>query len=86
MKRPKRDGEPADEKLAVNTRRLETLADVAAKAADAKRWQARKFGLADQEEASEVRNLTQDTEARAQAEAAMKEMMAKAGGKPRRRY
>lgn len=77
------EGEQAGEKLEVNTTRLETLADAAAGIAQAKRWQARKNGLSIEVEASEVRNLNHDAEARAQAEAAMKQMMAKPGKKPR---
>lgn len=55
--------------------RLEKLANAAATSAQAKRWQARKNGLEDQAEPSEVRNLSHDAEARAQAEAAMRQMM-----------
>jgi hypothetical protein len=57
--------------------RLEKLASAATTAAQARQWRARKNGLQDQEEASEVRNLNHDAEARAQAEAAMQQMMAK---------
>jgi len=56
--------------------RLEKLATAAATSAQAKRWRARQNGLQDQGEASEVRNLNHDAEARAQAEAAMRQMMA----------
>ena len=56
--------------------RLERLANAATQAAQAKQWQARKNGLTDQGEASEVRNLTHDADAKAQAEAAMQQMMA----------
>ncbi len=56
--------------------RLEKLANAAATSAQAKRWQARKNGLEDQVEPSEVRNLSHDAEARAQAEAAMRQTMA----------
>jgi hypothetical protein len=79
--RDKKDGEPT-EKLAVNTARLEALA---AEAAQAKHWRARKSGMQDQGEPSEVRTLNHDAEARAQAEAAMQRMMEKAGGKRRSR-
>ncbi len=79
-KREKQSAEPTKEKLEVNTARLEALA---ASAAQSKQWQARKSGLQDQGEASEVRNLSHDAEARAQAEAAMQQMMAKSGGKRR---
>ena len=65
--------------------RLERLANAAAQAAQAKQWQARKNGMANQGEPAEVRDLSQDAEAKAQAEAAMQAMLAKSGGKPRRR-
>ena len=65
--------------------RLERLANAATQAAQAKQWQARKNGMANQGEPAEVRNLNHDAEAKAQAEAAMQAMMAKTGGKPRRR-
>ena len=79
--RDKKDGEPT-EKLVVNTARLEALA---AEAAQAKHWRARKSGMQDQGEPSKVRNLNHDAEARAQAEAAMQRMMGKSGGKRRGR-
>jgi hypothetical protein len=79
--RDKKDAKPA-EKLEVNTARLEALA---AEAAQAKQWRARKSGLQDQDEPSEVRNLSHDADARAQAEAAMQQMMAKSAGKRRGR-
>ena len=56
--------------------RLEKLANAAATSAQARQWKARKSGLDDQVEPSEVRNLSHDAEARAQAEAAMRQMMA----------
>ena len=61
--------------------RLEALA---AEASQSKQWRARKSGLQDQDEPSEVRNLNHDSEARAQAEAAMQQMMAKQSAKPKR--
>jgi predicted Ser/Thr protein kinase len=65
---------------------LESLAKAAATAAQARKWRSRKNGLQYQEEPSEVRNLTHDAEARAQAEAAMRLMAAaKPKGKPRGR-
>jgi hypothetical protein len=79
--RDKKDGEPT-EKLVVNTARLEALA---AQATQAKHWRARKSGMQDQDEPSEVRNLKHDAEANAQAEAAMQRMMEKSGGKWRGR-
>jgi hypothetical protein len=57
--------------------RLEQLASAAATAAQAKQWRGRKNGLQQQEEPSEVRNLSQNAEARARAEEAMRQMMAK---------
>lgn len=57
--------------------RLERLANAAATAAQTKQWRARKNGLGQQEASSEVRNLSNDAEARARAEEAMRQMMAK---------
>jgi len=57
--------------------RLEKLANAAATAAQAKQWRARKNGINQEEEASEVRNLSNNAEARARAEEAMRQMMAK---------
>ena len=55
--------------------------------AQAKKWRARKNGLQYQDEPAEVRNLTHDTEARAQAEAAMRLMgVAKPKRKPGGRW
>ncbi len=79
--RGKKDAEPT-ERLGVNTARLEALA---AEAAQAKHWRARKSGMQGQDEPSEVRNLNHDGEARAQAEAAMQRMIEKPGGKWRGR-
>jgi hypothetical protein len=64
---------------------LERLARGAATAAQGRQWRARKSGLRDEEEPSEVRNLNHDADARAQAEAAMQQMMAKSKWKPRAR-
>jgi hypothetical protein len=64
--------------------RLEKLANAAASAAQAKQWRARKNGLQEQDEPAEVRNLSHDAEARARAEEAMRQMMARPQGK--RRY
>jgi hypothetical protein len=63
--------------------RLERLANVAASAAQANQWRARKNGLHQQEEPSEVRNLNHDAEARARAEDTMRQMIAKPQGKRR---
>ncbi len=81
--------EPAEAKAQVSTPhldQLEKLANAAAAAAQAKQWRARKNGLRDQEEPSEVRNLNNDAEARAQAEAAMQKMMAKLRAKKPSRW
>ncbi|MBD2746158.1 hypothetical protein IC232_05525 [Microvirga sp. BT688] len=64
--------------------RLEKLANAAATAAQGRQWRARQNGLQEQEEPSEVRNLNHDADARAQAEEAMRQMMAKPQGKRRR--
>jgi hypothetical protein len=64
--------------------RLEKLANAAATAAQAKQWRARKNGLQEQDEPAEVRNLSHDAEARARAEEAMRQMMAKPQSKRRR--
>ncbi len=64
--------------------RLAKLANAAATAAQAKQWRARKNGLQEQDEPAEVRNLSHDAEARARAEEAMRQMMARPQGK--RRY
>ena len=85
MARQKQSTEPTEDQLKVNTARLQTLAKAAADIAQAKQWRARKSGFLDRGEASEVRNLSADVEARAQAEAAMHRMMAKPGGKRRSR-
>ncbi len=85
---PKQGEEQTEDKVEASTPqldRLEKLANAAATSAQARQWRARRNGLQDQAEASEVRSLNHDAEARAQAEAAMQQMMAKAGGKPRRR-
>lgn len=63
--------------------RLERLASAASAGAQAKQWRAPQNGLQDQGEASQVRNLNHDAEAKAQAEEAMRQMMAKAPGKRR---
>jgi hypothetical protein len=55
---PKHGEEQTEDKAQVSTRRLERLANVAAAAAQAKQWQARKNGVLDLGEPSEVRNLS----------------------------
>lgn len=87
---PKQGEEQTENKVEGSTPqldRLEKLANTAATAAQAKQWRARQNGLREQEEPSEVRNLTQDAEARAQAEAAMRLMgAAKPKKTPRGRW
>ena len=86
--RPEQDDKQAEDKVQASTPQLdqlERLAKAAETTAQAKQWRARKNGLRDQPEPSEVRDLTHDAEARAQAEAAMRLMAtAKPKGKPRR--
>jgi hypothetical protein len=65
--------------------RLEKLANAAATAAQAKQWRARKNGIDQEEEPSEVRNLSNNAEARARAEEAMRQMLAKPQSKRRGR-
>ena len=76
--RPQQDEEQTEDTGQASTPqldRLEKLANAAATSAQARQWKARKSGLDDQVEPSEVRNLSHDAEARAQAEAAMRQMM-----------
>ncbi len=82
---PKRGGKKGSSGAEAGTSRIDRLADAADAAAQARRWQARKDGMTGRGEPSEVRDLTQDADAKAQAEAAMQQMMAKGMGKPRRR-
>ena len=63
--------------------RLERLANAAATAAQAKQWRARKNGLQQPDEPAEGRDLSHDAEARARAEEAMRQMIAKPQGKRR---
>ena len=88
--RPEQGEEQTEKKMEASTPqldRLEKLANTAATAAQAKQWRARQNGLQEQDEPSEVRNLTQDAEARAQAEAAMRLMgTAKPKKPPRGRW
>jgi hypothetical protein len=74
------DGAPAS---SPQLDRLEKLASAAATAAQAKQWRARKNGLREQDAPAEVRNLSHDAEARARAEEAMRQMMAKPQNKRR---
>jgi hypothetical protein len=86
-KRPEQEDEQPETNARASTPqldRLEKLASAAATAAQAKQWRARKNGLQEQDEPAEVRNLSHDAEARARAEEAMRQMMAKPQGK--RRY
>jgi len=87
-KRPEQEDERPEINGAASTPhldRLEKLANAAAAAAQAKQWRARKNGMHQQEEPSEVRNLSHNAEARARAEEAMRQMMAKPPGKRRGR-
>jgi hypothetical protein len=87
-KRPEQDDERPEANGAASTPhldRLEKLANAAATAAQTKQWRARKNGLQQQDEPSEVRNLSHNAEARARAEEAMRQMMAKPVGKRRGR-
>jgi hypothetical protein len=77
---PETDGKASTPQLD----RLERLANAAATAVQAKQWRARKNGLDQHEESSEVRNLSHNAEARARAEEAMRQMMAKPTSKRRR--
>jgi hypothetical protein len=83
---PKTDEEQAEAKGQASTPmlgRLERLASAASVGAQVNQWRARQNGLQDQGEASEVRNLNHDAEAKAQGEEAMRQMMAKAPGQRR---
>jgi hypothetical protein len=87
-KRPEQEDEQPDTNSVASTPhldRLEKLANAAATAAQAKQWRARKHGLLQQDEPSEVRNLSHNAEAREQAEESMRQMMAKPAGKRRGR-
>jgi hypothetical protein len=86
-KPPEQSNEATDAAAQGSTKydRLEKLANAATQAAQARQWRARKNGMANAGEPSEVRSLNDDADARAQAEAAMQAMMAKAAGKPRGR-
>jgi len=78
-KRPEQEdhrAEPDGKASTPQLDRLERLANAAATAAQAKQ---------EQEEPAEVRNLSDDAEARARAEEAMRQMMAKPEGKRRGR-
>jgi hypothetical protein len=83
-KRPSTDQEQTEATGQASTSmldRLEKLASAASASAQATQWRARKNGLQDQGEPSEVRNLNDDAEAKAHAEEAMRQMMAKTQGK-----
>ena len=85
-RRPEKSDEPTEARAKVSTPQLDTLerlANAAATAAQTQQWRARKNGLHQQEDVSEVRNLSHDAEARARAEEAMRQMMAKPQGRRR---
>lgn len=87
--RPKQDDEQTQAKTTVSSSqldRLERLANSASATAQARQWSARKNGLQNKPETSEVRDLRQDAGARAQAEEALKRMMTKPSRNPNRRW
>ncbi len=85
-KRPEQEDEQPEVNGSASTPHLDRLEKLAnATAAQAKQWRARKNGLQQQDEPSEVRNLSQNAEARARAEEAMRQMMAKPQSKRRGR-
>ena len=72
--RQKQDDEQIGYKRTVSTSqldRLEKLANAASASAQARQWSARKSGLQNRLEPSEVRDLSQDADAKAQAEETM---------------
>jgi hypothetical protein len=75
--------EPTGQASTPQLDRLERLANAAATAAQVKQWRARKNDLQQQDEPSEVRNLSHDDEAKARAEEAMRQMMVKPQSKRR---
>ncbi len=84
--RPEQDDEQTEDKVQASTPqldRLESIAKAAATTVQRRRWNTHRDGVQVQEDPSEVRNLTHDAEARAQAEAAMRLMAAKPKRKPR---
>ena len=88
--RPEQDDEQTEDQVQASTPQLdhlESLAKAAATTVQRRRWSTHRDGVQVQEDPSEVRNLTHDAEARAQAEAAMRLMgAAKPKGKPRGRW
>jgi hypothetical protein len=88
-KQRKQDDEQTDAKAKVSTSqldRLEKIANAASATAQARQWSARKNGLQAKPEPSEVRDLSDNADAKAQAEEAMKRMMAKPNKKPGRNW
>ena len=86
MTEPKQEEQTEDKAQASTPQsaRVENLAKATAAKAQAKQRRALKDGLQDQPEPSEVRSLTHDAQARAQAEAAMRLMETKVQKKQRR--
>jgi hypothetical protein len=85
-KEPPEEGtEPTANKPSTTMSRLEALAKAAEATAGAKQWRARQDGTLDLGEPSEVRSLTHDEEAKAQAEASMQRLVEKRGGSSKRR-
>jgi hypothetical protein len=66
--------------------RLQKLANAAAARDQARQWKARQLGLGNRGEASEVRSLNHDADAKAQAEAAMQRMMEQKPAKKRPKW
>ena len=80
-------GKPADNSLSVNTVRLEAVAKAAQAKDNARKWHSKKDGTLDLGEPSEVRSLTADESAKAEAEESMRRVMEKQRGSTKgRRY
>jgi hypothetical protein len=71
------EGTAADKSLSVNTARLEAIAKAAQSRADARKWRSQKDGTLGLGEPLEVRSLTTDETAKAEAEASMQRLMEK---------
>jgi hypothetical protein len=76
----KDEGTSADKNLSVNTKRLEAIAKAAEANKSSMRWRSKMDGTLDAPEPSEVRSLTNDESARADAESSMRRMMEKRKG------
>jgi hypothetical protein len=85
----KDESAPTNKGLSVNTARLEAIAKAAQSRADARKWRSQKDGTLGLGEPMEVRSLTTDVTAKAEAEASMQRLMEKQkqrGSTKRRRY